>query len=425
MRTTLSALLLLSLLALGGLAYAERQLAIRSARLDADIAALHRLRWQRLPLRGDALPGNAAPLAHEAVAEVADVPAAVLEELADQLHHAQPLRVDQQTFVRARRTSLGKLIESTQRGWSMTHLPLERGARTPIPNYQRAVVAAVVALADGTLMAPDACLTRCADVIRMGQDLVPGAPLEAASAAARINGIASRVVRGCARLANAGDLQRAAQEFHMLAKQPAPTAHGLIVHDLIQAVSARRALSLPASPSHARLLTALRERPARLAEWDVVDNPHRFRQLSPTDYPAVLAAWRQEAKRRDESGLPSVVEANAGVAGFLLDDMRGQAMLRATAVALAVLAEQAERGRVPDRPDALSDPGLSDPFTGHPLRYRRHGGEVTLWSLGEDLRNGDGDTSWSHGAPHDVVARLTVPTRRTGDGRPYNKRRKR
>jgi hypothetical protein len=95
----------------------------------------------------------------------------------------------------------------------------------------------------------------------------------------------------------------------------------------------------------------------------------------------------------------------------MLDDMRGQALVRAAAVGLATLAERTRRKRMPREPINLSDAALRDPYNGQPLKWRlsADASELTLWSLGEDRRDDKGSSEWTAQAPRDVVVYFRVP----------------
>ena len=61
--------------------------------------------------------------------------------------------------------------------------------------------------------------------------------------------------------------------------------------------------------------------------------------------------------------------------------------------------------RSPHEPIALDEPGLRDPYNGQPLKWRiaQDGTELSLWSVGEDMRDDKGSSEWTSEAPLDVV----------------------
>jgi hypothetical protein len=145
-------------------------------------------------------------------------------------------------------------------------------------------------------------------------------------------------------------------------------------------------------------------------KWAYLDGPTRWRKITPGDYPGALDSWKREFDFRSRAQYPEVSEGTAGVLGFLYDDMRGQALVRALTVGVATLAERARRGRLPREPSGLRDPALCDPFNGQPLHFRvtQDLDELAIWSVGEDLRDDKGSKDWSIQAPVDVVVRFAL-----------------
>jgi len=247
-------------------------------------------------------------------------------------------------------------------------------------------------------------------VVRLGQDLVPGAPLEAASVATRVAGIAAPVLARCARGASYAALIGAARELHLMATNPPPSFGGIELSDLTALVLLRD-LSVVWPPTHGESpFKRLRTRPILLEAFKHFDKPARWREVSPAHYPAALTTWLDEQEWRDRSELPLVRNASGDVAGFLFDDMRGQAIVRALTVGLATLAERVNRERLPREPINLNDPALSDPFTGRPLLWRvtQDGSELSIWSVGEDRRDDKGASGWTAQAPIDVTLHFAL-----------------
>ena len=69
----------------------------------------------------------------------------------------------------------------------------------------------------------------------------------------------------------------------------------------------------------------------------------------------------------------------------------------------------------------LADPAMRDPFNGRPLNFRmaQDGGELTLWSVGEDRRDDKGSSEWTAQAPIDVTVHfpLVAPAVETAKAR--------
>ena len=119
--------------------------------------------------------------------------------------------------------------------------------------------------------------------------------------------------------------------------------------------------------------------------------------------------------------MPLVASATADVDGWLLDDMRGQALLRAEAVGLATLAERIRRKRFRANRSTSTTPRCAIRSTVSSCKWRTaaDGSELSLWSIGEDRRDDKGSTEWTAQAPRDVVVYfplrpLDTPSHRSG-----------
>jgi hypothetical protein len=403
----------LGLAALG--VHSELQFREFSQGLDAHVATYKRQRWERPVLRGPAIEGNA----HDAIVQALDGFSGLSfqqrDALASQLYYGQPLSAEQRVLLTKHAAMIGKLRLATLSGWSMTELPLEKPA--PAPAYAPVMDAALLMLARAATQTPDECMSQCADVMRLGQDMVPGAPLEAASLSMRITSTASAVLLRCASLSSAESVQRASRELHMLATHAPPSGGGIELADLIAAMKLRDLSRLTGSVGDDSIATRLRRRPALFAAWRYFENPARWRALTPNHYPQALENWQREQEWRTRAELPLVADATAPVVGWLYDDMRGQALLRELTIGLATRAERMRRARPPREPLLLQEPGLRDPFTGEPLkwRYSPDGTELTLWSVGEDRRDDKGTGDWSDQAPVDVVVHVPLKASRELD----------
>lgn len=84
-------------------------------------------------------------------------------------------------------------------------------------------------------------------------------------------------------------------------------------------------------------------------------------------------------------------------------------------LALAVSAYRARTGKFPERPDVLMTDHLArvpvDPFDGQPLRMKRDGKDLVLYSIGPDLRDDGGTPNDPTTREGDLVFRLRGPDR--------------
>jgi hypothetical protein len=374
------------------------------------VAALRRLHWERPVLRGVAGEGNAADELYAALVGFAPISAELRNALADRVYYGQPPTEPELGQLKLRQKSLKALRAATQQSWAFTELAVERGHEMRIPNYPQIVDAGLCLLADARDAPAAECLRVAADVIRLGQDLVPGAPLSAASASARLTSLAAKLVPRCAVEADLATLRRAVHEFNLLATHPPPTGAAIEVQDLASSTEMRKLLALTDKGSPTLVWTTLLERPRLLPSWGLFDRPARFRKLSPERYPDATLEWRNEQDYRAKSDLPLSAASSRDVLDRLHDDMRGQAQLRMLTIGLATLADKAYRGKLPTRPTTLEEPALADPYRGAAFSYRiaENGSELTLWSTGEDYKDDGGSSEWTETAPVDVVVHFAL-----------------
>jgi hypothetical protein len=402
-------MLLLALAVAGLAAYSEFKFRERSASLDVELATYKRQRWDRPVLRGRPGEGNAALEALQALQGFTGLSAEEREGLAAQLFHGQKLMRDQDALVAKHAAMTAKLRQATQLGWSMTELSPER-RNAAAPPYPLLIDAVLLALGDAKRGTSDDCLTACADLARLGQDLVPGASLEATSVSMRITSLAAPVVSSCVADASLEALSRAAREFGALALQPPPIGSGIELADLRASAELRRLAELLPPGGEELPWTRLRKRPSLLGAFVYFEKPSRWRELSAKSYPLALDTWHREQEWRAQSEIPLVAESTAGVDGWLYDDMRGQALLRSLTLGLSTVAARARTKRLPHEPVGLNDPGLRDPFNGQALKWLvpEAGVELSIWSVGEDRRDDKGLTEWTAAAPIDVVVRFPL-----------------
>ncbi len=405
-------------LGVGGFAgYSEWKLRERGATLAAEIATYKRQHWERPALRGTSGDGNAAFDEVQALAGFSGLTPEQRETLALHAHYNEPLNADSLALLEQHKALVDKLRAATLLSRAMTEVPFAPGEASTVPSYPRVMDAVLLLLARGALGGPDECLLACADSVRLGQDLVPGASIEAASVAARIASVTSPMLSRCASLASLEALSRGAREFNLLARNPPPTFGSIELADLQAKQRLMRLSALFAEGESATFLDRLRRRPALFAALEYFDRPTRWRELGPTGYPQALQTWLREHEWRSRADLALVPESTADVDGWLLDDMRGQALVRAMTVGLATLAERARRRRLPKEPVSLLEPALRDPYNGLPLKWRiaQDGSELSLWSVGEDLRDDKGSSDWTPQAPIDVVVHFRLRPLEDGD----------
>jgi hypothetical protein len=381
----------------------------RSENLEAQIATYKRQRWERPVLRGEPMEGNAALATQEALAGFGGLPEREREPLAGQLYYGLPLTAAQIALIDHNTALIAKLRAATQLGWAMNQLPLEQGERARVPAYRLVIDAVLLMLGDASRAAPDECLATATDAIRLGQDLVPGASLEAASVSMRITSLASPVLAHCAETAGPDAVLRGARELHELATHAPPSFGGIEVADIVAQVRLRALASVP-DPDGQSPLIRLRRRPALFEAWSHFDTPTRWRELKPEHYPQSLDAWQREHEWRSRSELALVADVTTHVNGWLYDDMRGQALLRSLTVGMATVAERIRRQRTPREPISLSEAALCDPYNGQALKWRlpQDGTELTLWSVGEDRRDDKGSSEWTVQAPIDIVVHFRL-----------------
>jgi hypothetical protein len=402
--------LVLALAAAAFTIYSQHRFRQLSEALDTQIATFKRQRWERPTLRGQPTEGNAALEALVALKDFAGLDPKQRDALAAELFYGQPLSAAHLELLGKHALMLSKLRDATQLGWATTEIAVEQGESASPPPYPRVMDAVLLMLAQAARSGADDCLMIGTDVLRLGQDLVPGAPLEAASVSMRVTSVATPVLTRCATEASAEALPRAARELNTLATHPPPTGGGIELADILAQVKLRRLAELFPKDGDDSLLTRLRRRPVLFEAFAHFENPTRWRELTPDRYPQALETWQREYDWRSRSQLPLVADASANVQGWLYDDMRGQALLRSLTVGFATLAERARQKRTPREPVSLGDASLRDPFNGQPLKWRmsQEGRELSIWSVGEDRRDDKGSSDWAAQAPLDVVVHFRL-----------------
>lgn len=365
-------------------------------------------RWERPVLRGAMRNGNAATEIYNALQDFAPLDPSLRESLAKTVYFGQPLGPDLRQALATRAISLRALRDSAQQAWSRTDLVLERGTHMLVPDYPKLLEAALALLAQAQDSEPTACLQLAADVLRVGQDVIAFAPLEAASVEARIAAFSARVVARCARHADLTALRRAAHELRVLATHPAPIGSALELEDLATAYTLQQRAALVGKAPW-DVVTSVLERPQLLAAWHAYLHPERLREVSSDRYPDALELWKREHDLKVQV-YPPAAAFEPHAAARLTDDMRAQAIVRMLCVATQALAERAYRGNLPLDPAALHEPALIDPYQGQELRYRvaKNGAELTVWAVGPNLRDDGGSDEWTDTGPRDITVHVAL-----------------
>ena len=379
-----------------------------SARLADALASARTQRWERPVLRGAMRDGNAAEELYNALQDFTPLGPSIRKSLAEKVYFGQALELDQLQALNRRAVSLRALRDSVQQGWSHTDLALERGTRLTVPDYPKLMEAGLALLAQAQSSEPAGCLQQVADVLRIGQDIVPYAPLEAASVAAHLAAFGARVMARCARNADLQALRRTSHELRVLATHPAPIGTAIEAEALAVASDLQRAAALT-NKNPLQTFRTLQSRPQLLATFQGQLHPERFRQVLPENYPEALELWKREHDLQPPAGADAEA-AEAHVIARLNDDRRAQAIVRILCVALTALAERAYRGNMPLDPAVLQEKTLVDPYQGQRLRYRvaKNGVELTLWAVGPDMRDDGGSDEWSDAGPRDVTVHVAL-----------------
>jgi hypothetical protein len=379
-----------------------------STRLADALASARTQRWERPVLRGAMRDGNAADELYNALQDFPPLGPSLRKSLAEKVFFGQPLELDQQQALSRRAVALRALRDSVQQGWSRTDLALERGTQLVVPDYPKLMEAGLALLAEAQTSEPAACLQVAADVLRIGQDIVPYAPLEAASVQGHLAAFSARVITRCARNADLQALRRTSHELRVLATHAAPIGTAIEIETLAAAGDLQRRAALTGKGPLQSLQTLL-ARPQLLAAFQRYLHPERYRQVIPENYPEALETWKREHDLQTQTG-PEAEAIEAHIVARLNDDQRAQAIVRILCVALTALAERAYRGNVPLDPAVLQEKALVDPYQGQRLRYRvaQNGMELTLWAVGPDMRDDGGSDEWTEVGPRDVTVHVAL-----------------
>ncbi|HTU58283.1 MAG TPA: hypothetical protein VMF89_07610, partial [Polyangiales bacterium] len=379
-----------------------------SGRLSDAFASAREQRWERPVLRGAMRDGNATGELYNALQDFTPLGPTLRKALAEKVFFGQPLELDQQQALSRRALPLRALRDAVQQGWAHTELALERGSQLIVPDYPKLMDAGLALLAQAQTSEPAACLQQAADVLRIGQDAIPYAPLEAASVQAHLAAFSARVIARCARNADLPTLRRTSHELRVLATHPAPIGTAIELETLATAGDLQRRAAL-ADKGPLQVLQTVLERPQLLAAFQNYLHPERYRQVTPENYPDAMELWKREHDLQKQTG-PEADAIEAHIIARLNDDRRAQAIVRILCVAVSALAERAYRGNTPLDPAVLQDKALIDPYQGQRLRYNvaKNGAELTLWAVGPDMRDDGGSDEWTEAGPRDITVHVAL-----------------
>lgn len=379
-----------------------------SGRLADALANARAQRWERPVLRGAMRDGNAASELYSALQDFPPLGPSLRNSLAENVFFGQPLDLDQLQAINRRALALRALRDSVQQGWSRTELAPERGTQLLVPDYPKLMEAGLALLAQAQTSEPASCLQQAVDVLRIGQDIVPYAPLEAATVEAHLAAFSARVIARCARAADLQALRRASHELRVLATHPAPIGTAIELETLAAAGDLQRRAALT-DKNPLQVFQTVLDRPQLLVAFQGHLHPERYRQVNPENYPEALELWKREYDLQKQTD-PEAQAIEAHVVARLNDDRRAVAIVRILCVALTALAERAYRGNMPLDPAVLQEKALVDPYQGQRLRYRvaKNGAELTLWAVGPDMRDDGGSEEWTEAGPRDVTVHVAL-----------------
>lgn len=394
---------------IGFLVFDQLQFQGAVARLNSELEVHSKRHWKRPVLSGKPIPGNAATEIWAALANVQPMSASQRASVAEGLYYGQWPPSAGFSLEEATVRATSRLSEASLRESTATSLRMGQGASMAVPDYERVVDGTLRVLAVGRGGTAAQCMGAATSAIRLGQDIIPGSPIEAISVSARITTLASAVLLRCAPRAAPGELRDTLRELRVLVQNPPPAAQGFRLAELLLGVEQARLGQISANWRPLAFAETVARRRRIMNEMNLlVDSSSAFPEGR---YLAWLDTLRVRDARLRAAGRLDLADSLGRGVGFLYDYMRGEAALRATTVGIATMLSYARGGRMPERLVGLSDPQFADPFSGRPLlhRFSRAEHALFIWSLGEDLRDGGGADGWTAEAPEDVVVMVRLP----------------
>jgi hypothetical protein len=132
--------------------------------------------------------------------------------------------------------------------------------------------------------------------------------------------------------------------------------------------------------------------------------------LASRPYAEARAEWEELDQGRRDGPLTGILVPRGALPAWAKTIARADAMHRLAQLALAAEAYRARTGQLPERPDDLAPQYLArvptDPFSGQPLRLKRDGKDLVMYSIGSDGID-DGGVPWNKATKRgDLVFRL-------------------
>lgn len=378
-RTALLGVAAIGLAAGGG--YAALRLQARAALRDADgaigprIAEYEQRRWSRPVLRGAAREGNAAALQLEAAAPLSAIDPKLAGDLPERVRRGEPLPAALLAEANARAPALASMRASTQAGWSYSRADLRTWPDLAEPRRAPTLRGWELLLARALGDEPGECLRVASDVIRMGQDLAPGASLSGAVMAAIAIEDAAPVAIRCAQRADAATRVAAIAELRALIAAPPPTGRALADDWLATVAGTHRRISSDPGPNFFSRFRDARAMDEMARMWTTAD------AVTAADYPQGLQRILADEGAREGSKNALVQLSLHGNFRHVLREARAEAVLRALVVAITAIDGGASG---PQAQAALADAALKDPFTGRALETEVLDGALVVYSRGYD-----------------------------------------
>lgn len=381
-----------------------------SEELEAHLAELEGGSWERPVHRGEPIDGDAYEEAARLLSTGPIARPLELAELDRLLTTGEPLPPDAVESARREAERLEALRATTRRTRSHVPVELRRGVTAPFPEMGPHILAARQLLVLGVLGEPDECLRIGADVVRLGQDLSLGTGMLGVMIAAAHATFVARVSPHCATRASPEALAEVADEMAALAEHATPTGAALEIEMTAFGVTLREMCSdAPILPTSQEEMQRLRDRADVVEAWQLMGvGGRRFRSLTGAHYPRLRSEWERVQSTWAAAGNPVVDTMAPDLSRYLIRDAAAQAYIRAMALGLATLAARSVEGALPERPPGLESPGLADPFTGQPMRFRVEADALVVWSVGEDGVDDQGAHAFDSDTPPDVSVRFPL-----------------
>jgi hypothetical protein len=370
-----------------------------STELDARLAEASLQRWERPPLRGEAIPGNAADQERDVLDAMGTLDAHLFDDFSRKLRDPAALPPPLVALVAAKREGLAALREATRGSFATSRVDLRKGASVVLPVLTPTLRASKLLQAQAALSEPGQCLPIAADAVRLAHDGASNVGMVGLMVSAAAVTAVPIVVAPCARRASQAERRAAAAEFLALSSGGPLLGRSLRDELLIISVEMRtmaratHVIPTPGTvipvfsargPGAIAVLDLIRQRPLLLDAWsNALATSARWAPLTAAAYPAVF-----DQIDRDTAAMLAASPLSADFSGnyrrYVDQDAQATARLRVVAAGLAMLAE--------GNTSAPTAPPLADPFTGTPLRLRPAAGAARpgIYSVGINRRDEGG-----------------------------------